>query len=152
MNIKAGSRVVQRTYPHWFYLPGALVFIIFFLVPTALSFYFSLTRWSLFDATFIGFKNFATFLEDPMLMSGLRNTIIYAVLTSGSKIIISLPLAALLPSRIRAKGLLRGIIFFPTLVSTVAIGISFYALMQPSTGLINTVLGFFHLPMPDWMG
>jgi raffinose/stachyose/melibiose transport system permease protein len=91
-------------------------------------------------------------LTDPQLLSGLRNTIIYAVLTSGFKVVISLPLATLLTSNIRLKGLLRGIIFFPTLVSTVAIGITFYALMQPSTGLINTVLGLLGLPRPDWMG
>ena len=84
---------VLRTYPHWFYIPAALVFLIFFLLPTALSFYFSLTRWTLFNATFIGLENYVTFLGDPMLMTGLRNTVIYAVLTSGLKVVISLPLA-----------------------------------------------------------
>jgi raffinose/stachyose/melibiose transport system permease protein len=145
-------RVVQQTYPHWFYLPAALVFGVFFLVPTALAFYFSLTRWSLFDATFIGFDNYVTFLSDPQLLSGLRNTIIYAVLTSGLKVIISLPLAMLLTSSIRLKGLFRGIIFFPVLVSTVAVGITFATLMQPSIGLINSALGALGLPHPDWLG
>ncbi len=152
MTNNARSRAVLRTYPYWFYLPAALVFGVFFIVPTALAFYFSLTRWTLFDATFIGFDNYKAFLGDPQLMSGLRNTIIYAVLTSGFKVIISLPLAMLLTSRIRAKGLLRGIIFFPVLVSTVAVGITFATLMQPSTGLINTALGVLGLPQPDWLG
>ncbi len=146
------SRSVLRTYPNWFYLPAAIVFGVFFLVPTALAFYFSLTRWTLFDATFIGLDNYYTFLNDPMLMSGLRNTIIYAVLTSGFKVIISLPLAMLLTSSIRLKGLFRSVIFFPVLVSTVAVGITFASLMQPSTGLINIALGFLGLPQPDWLG
>jgi raffinose/stachyose/melibiose transport system permease protein len=146
------SRAVLRTYPNWFYLPAAIVFGLFFIVPTAMAFYFSLTRWTLFDATFIGLDNYVTFLGDARLMSGLRNTIIYAVLTSGLKVVIALPLAMLLTSSIRLKGLLRGIIFFPTLVSTVAIGITFATLMQPSVGLINTVLGFFGLPQPQWLG
>jgi len=146
------SQAVQRTYPHWFYLPAALVFGVFFLVPTALAFYFSLTRWSLFDAKFIGLDNFVMFLSDPQLLSGLRNTLVYAVITSGLKVVISLPLAVLLTSRIRLKGLFRGIIFFPVLVSTVAVGITFSTLMQPSIGLINTALGFLGLPKPDWLG
>ncbi len=146
------SRTVLRTYPHWFYLPAAAVFVVFFLVPTALAFYFSLTRWSLFDATFIGLDNYKDFVGDPQLMSGLRNTLIYAVLTSGFKVIIALPLAMLLTSRLRLKGLFRSIIFFPTLVSTVAVGITFATLMQPSVGLINTVLGSLGLPQPDWLG
>jgi raffinose/stachyose/melibiose transport system permease protein len=142
----------MQTYPHWFYVPAGLVFLVFFLVPTALAFYFSLTRWTLFDATFIGLENYETFLGDPRLMGGLRNTMIYAVLTSGLKVIISLPLAMLLTSSIRLKGLFRGLIFFPVLVSTVAVGITFAALMQPSYGLINTALRFFGLMGPDWLG
>jgi raffinose/stachyose/melibiose transport system permease protein len=152
MQSNAKPQAVLRAYPNWFYLPAALVFCVFFMVPTALAFYFSLTRWTLFDATFIGLDNYHTFLNDPMLMSGLRNTIIYAVLTSSFKVIISLPLAMLLTSNIRLKGLFRSIIFFPVLVSTVAVGITFSALMQPSVGLINTALGFFGLPQPDWLG
>ena len=142
----------MRTYPHWFYLPAAIVYGIFFLVPTLLAFYFSLTRWTLFDATFIGFENYRDFIGDPQLMSGLRHTIIYAVITSGLKIIIGLPLAMLLTSNIRLKGLFRSIIFFPVLVSTVAVGITFATLMQPSTGLINIALRSIGLPQPDWLG
>lgn len=145
-------RVVLKTYPHWFYLPAGLVFLVFFFVPTALAFYFSLTRWTLFDATFIGLKNYETFLGDPRLMAGLRNTIIYAILTSGLKVMISLPLAMLLTSSIKLKGLFRGIIFFPVLVSTVAVGITFAALMQPSVGVINTALRAIGLTGPDWLG
>jgi raffinose/stachyose/melibiose transport system permease protein len=152
MNSQQHPRVILQNYPHWFYLPAALVFGVFFVVPTALAFYFSLTRWSLFSSTFIGLDNYRTFMTDPQLLSGLRNTIIYAVLTSGFKVIISLPLAMLLTSNIRLKGLLRGIVFFPTLVSIVAIGITFSVLMQPSTGLINTVLGALGLPTPQWLG
>ena len=152
MKSNARPRAVLRTYPNWFYLPAALVFGIFFIVPTALAFYFSLTRWTLFNATFIGLDNYIAFLDDPMLMSGLRNTLIYAVMTSGLKVVIALPLAMLLTSSIRMKGLLRGIIFFPVLVSTVAVGITFASLMQPSVGIINTALGAVGLPTPDWLG
>jgi raffinose/stachyose/melibiose transport system permease protein len=58
----------------------------------------------------------------------------------------------LLTSGIRLKALLRGIIFFPVLVSTVAVGITFATLMQPSAGLINTAFGALGLPQPDWLG
>ena len=143
---------VLLSYPNWFYLPAGLVFAVFFVVPTVLAFYFSMTRWTLFNATFIGMENYRHFLGEPMLAAGLRNTIIYAVMTSGLKVIIALPLATLLTSRIRLTGFFRAIIFFPVLVSTVAVGITFSALMQPSVGLINTALGTLGLPTPDWLG
>jgi raffinose/stachyose/melibiose transport system permease protein len=148
----ARPRTILRTYPHWFYIPAALVFGVFFVVPTILAFYFSLTRWTLFDATFIGLDNYERFLSDPQLIAGLRNTFIYAVITSGLKVIISLPLAMLLTSRIWLKDLLRGIIFSPVLVSSVAVGITFAALMQPSNGLINVALVALGLLKPDWLG
>lgn len=129
-----------------------MVFGIFFVVPTLLAFYFSLTRWSLFDATFIGLNNYVSFLGDPQLTSGLIHTVIYAVITSELKVAISLPLAVLLSSSIRLKALVRGIIFFPVLVSTVAVGITFSTLMQPSTGLINNALGAIGISGPDWLG
>ncbi len=152
MSTSGRSKAVLRTYPNWFYLPAAIVFGLFFLVPTAMSFYYSLTRWTLFDATFIGLDNYVTFLNNPTLSSSLKNTIIYAVLTSGFKVIIALPLAMLLTSSIRFKDFYRSIVFFPVLVSTVAVGITFSMLMQPSTGVINTALGAIGLPQPDWLG
>ena len=152
--MRSGSRSqnVLRMYPHWFYVPAAIVFGVFFITPTLFAFYFSLTRWTLFDATFIGLENYERFFNDPQLTAGLRNTLIYAVWTSGLKVIISLPLAMLLTSRLRLKHVLRAIIFFPVLVSTVAVGITFSVLMQPSTGLINTALGTLGLPGLDWLG
>ena len=145
--------IVSKMYSYWFYLPAAIVFIVFFLVPTALAFYFSLTRWTLFDSTFIGFDNYQYFFQDPQLMTALRNTFIYAVMTSGCKVIISLPLAMLLTSGLRLQSFFRSAIFFPVLVSAVAVGITFSTLMQPSHGLINLSLEALGIQQPpDWLG
>ncbi len=141
----------RRAYPHWFYLPGGVLFLVIFVVPTLLAFFFSLTRWSLFDWTYIGLDNFVNFIKDQALVTGLRNTIIYAVITSGFKVLIGLPLAALLTSRLRSKGILRSVVFFPVLVSTVAVGITFAVLMHPSQGLINKTIDFFGGHGPAWL-
>ncbi len=149
-NLRAKS--VLLSYPYWFYLPAAILFGIFFIVPTGMAFYFSLTRWTLFDATFIGLDNYALFLKDQQLKLAFRNTIIYAILTSGLKVSIAMPLAILLTSRIKFKGFFRSMIYFPVLVSTVAVGITFSTLMQPTTGLINLALSNFGVGRIDWLG
>jgi raffinose/stachyose/melibiose transport system permease protein len=138
-------------YPHLFYIPAGIVFIVIFIVPTLLAFFFSLTRWTLFDWEFIGLDNFRRFLSDQSLQTGLRNTIVYAVVTSGLKVVIGLSLAALITSRIRLKGLIRSIVFFPVLVSTVAVGITFAVLMHPSNGLINQAIQSFGGTGPAWL-
>ena len=43
---------------------------VLFLVPTFASFFFSLTRWTLFEATYIGLDNFAQFFREPFLLKG----------------------------------------------------------------------------------
>jgi raffinose/stachyose/melibiose transport system permease protein len=138
-------------YPYWFYLPAGIVFGVIFVAPTLLSFYYSLTRWTLFDATFIGLDNFGQFVREPSLTNGLRNTFVYAFVTSGLKVVFGLLLAVLLTSSIRLRTLLRGIIFFPVLVSTVAVGITFAVLMHPSRGLINTSLASVGIDGPAWL-
>jgi len=142
---------VQKSYPYNFYLPAAILFGVIFVLPTLLSFYFSLTRWTLFDSEFIGLENFAQFLREPSLVNGLRNTVIYAVVTTALKVIVGLLLAALLTSSLRVRNLLRSIIFFPVLVSTVAVGITFAVLLHPSRGLINVALETIGIDGPSWL-
>ncbi len=142
---------LRRSYPYAFYLPAVIIFGVIFVLPTLMSFYYSLTRWTLFDAEFIGLANFQAFLREPGLIGGLRNTLFYAVVTSGLKVVVGLGLAALLTSSLRVRNLLRSIIFFPVLVSTVAVGITFAVLMHPSRGLINTSLEAVGIDGPSWL-
>ena len=76
--------------------------LIFFIVPTLSSFYFSFTRWDLFTSKWIGLKNYQTFFAEQALIIGLRNTLIYAVITSGLKVVLGMALAVLLTSKIIA--------------------------------------------------
>ena len=64
----------------------------------------------------------------------MRNTLVYAVLTSGLKVVFGLLLAVLFTSRIRLKTVLRSMVFFPVIGSIVAVGITFKMLMHPSEG------------------
>ncbi|WP_238176035.1 carbohydrate ABC transporter permease [Kribbella albertanoniae] len=142
---------VYRPYSNWFYLPTALIYGVLFLVPTFASLYFSLTRWSLFESKFIGFDNFKLFFQEPALVKGFTNTLIYAVVTSGSKVVLGLLLAVLLTSQIVARGYLRSVVFFPVLVSTIGIGLTFTVLMNPERGLINGALSVIGIDGPGWL-
>lgn len=149
----APAPVLKRRspYPGWFFLPAAIIYGALFLLPTVASLYFSLTRWTLFNSTFIGFDNFAQFLREPFLIKGLINTVIYAVITSGLKVVLGLLLAVLLTSQIAARGYLRSVVFFPVLVSTVGVGITFTVLMHPTKGMINEGLALLGIDGPGWL-
>ena len=141
----------KSPYPLWFFIPAAIIYGVLFLFPTVSSLWFSLTRWDLSTAEFIGLENFQQFLSEPFLVKGLVNTLIYAVTTSGLKTVCGLLLAVLLTSNIFARGFLRTLVFFPVLVSTIGIGITFTVMMHPTKGIINVTLETLGIPGPGWL-
>ena len=147
----ASRSLTDRAYPHSFYIPAAIVYAVLFIVPTGMAFFFSLTRWTLFDWEFIGLDNFVLFFNRPALVSSMRNTLIYAVVTSGLKVVLGLLLAVLFTSMIRLKTVMRSMVFFPVIVSIVAVGITFKILMHPSEGLINQTIALLGGVGPAWL-
>ena len=145
------ARKKKSPYPYWFYLPAAVIFFVFFVVPTFSSFFFSLTRWDLSTWEFIGLDNYVAFFQESALITGLKNTLIYAVVTCGLKVVLGMALALLLTSQIIARGFLRSVVFFPVLVSTIGVGLTFQVLMDPSAGLINKSLGLIGINGPAWL-
>lgn len=143
--------MTRSPYPYWFILPAAAIYTALFLTPTVASFWFSLTRWDLFTADFIGLDNFRQFFSEPFLVQGLVNTLIYAVVTSGLKSTLGLLLAVLLTSGLRGQGFLRTVVFFPVLVSTIGVGLTFSALMHPTKGAINVALESIGIDGPGWL-
>ena len=108
------------------------------MLPLIQSLYFSFTNWDGADATWIGFDNYASFFRDPSIRRIFLNSFL---------ILISLPVgmifpfvtAYLLSNSMPGGKLFRTLIFAPTALSWVVIGLvarSFFA----NGGPINEVL------------
>ncbi|GAE93237.1 rhamnose oligosaccharide ABC transport system [Gracilibacillus boraciitolerans JCM 21714] len=143
---------VNKMYSYALLIPAGLIYGLFFLYPTVMSFFFGFTRWNLTDWEWIGFDNYIMFFEESSLMIGFKNTFIFAFLTAGLKVVLGLIFAVLLTAKLRTKRFIRSMVFFPVLVSTIAVGIAFSVLMHPSEGLINMVLGLVGIDGPNWLG
>ncbi len=142
----------KNIYSIWFLVPAIVVFGALFILPTVISLFFSMTVWDLKTWRFVGLENFINFFSEYSLRIGIQNTFIYAILTCGLKVVIGMIFAVILTSQIRTKNLVRSIVFFPNLVSTVAVGIIFKALMHPSKGLFNEILGMAGISGVNWLG
>lgn len=140
----------KHTYKYWMAMPGLVIYLLIFGIPTFLSFYFSLTRWNLMDASFIGIENFVTFFSQSNLRTALLNTFIYAFSTSLSKVIFGLFIASALCGKFKSAGYLKSIIYFPTLLGFVVVGIAFSSLMHPS-GIINQGLAHLGIAKVRWL-
>jgi len=146
------SSSTAKLYSYNFFIPAAIVYFLFFIAPTFLSFFFSLTIWSLSDWSFTGLDNFKIFLTEPSLNIGFKNSFIYATLTCALKVVFGFLLAAFLCTDLKSRGFLRSIIYFPNILSTIAVGVIFNSLMHPSRGLINSSLALLGIAGPDWLG
>ena len=132
----------NKIYHVGFVIPLIIVFTAFFLVPMVISLYFSMTVWNFDSAKFCGLKNYITFFTTKSLWTGVKNTLIYALLGSGGITVLAFMLAVFLTSRIRTKNFIRSAVFFPNLVSAIAVGITFTAMMHPTKGIINKLIEF----------
>ena len=149
------SKTRKNIYSYWLLVPAGILFAVFFLIPTLMAFVFSFARFDITDMSkiaFIGFDNYKSFFQTYSLSSSLTHTIIYAFLTSGLKVVLGFFLGVFLCSKIKIKNFLRSVIFFPSLISTIAVGMAFSNLMNPTQGLINNALRAIGIIGPDWLG
>jgi raffinose/stachyose/melibiose transport system permease protein len=142
----------KKMYTLWYLVPVLVIFTLLFITPMLSSLFFSLTVWNFNNFSFVGLDNFKMFFSEKSLNTSIVNTLIYAVMTCGLKVVLALMIAVFLTSKIKTKNILRAVVFFPNIVSTIAVGITFSALMHPTKGLFNKVLAVFRISPVDWLG
>jgi len=149
------SRKAAAQHPWWFALPALAVFAAFFLLPNVLNFFYPFTNWSAFhnSISFAGLSNFGTIAHDGSLQTALRTTIEYAVGVAIFQNGFGLVLALLLEQDTRFNRFFRAVFFLPVLLSALAVGYIFQALLKPDGG-VNALIGhgfsYAWLADPTW--
>ena len=155
--LKSSRRQMQRRESRTavvFLLPSVVLFAAFVLGPIVASFALTLFRWDgLSSATYVGLDNYRTLFHDALVGTVLTNTVLFVVGDVLAKMLLALSVAALVHRYLgRAlQTVFRGIIFFPVIVSGVAIGIIWQWLMNTSLGLLNYYIGLLKLPPVAWL-
>ena len=127
-----------------------LFYICFFLSPSLLGVGYSFTDWSsrsAIDGThFVGLKNYIEiFTSDTDYASGILHTLMFTVVSTIVKLIPALLLAVMLQEGLRGKGIYRTILYLPSILPFVIIGIVFKSIFNFDHGLLNTVLEALNL-------
>ncbi|WP_295693820.1 sugar ABC transporter permease [Lapillicoccus sp.] len=152
---RSSPRRQSSGYPLWFLVPAFAILGVFFFLPTLFNFVYAFTNWSAFhdDIQGVGFDNFASLLSDGSLLASLRITLVYAVLVGVFQNLFGLGLALLLERDTRLNRAIRAVFFIPVLMSALAVGYIFAALLKPE-GAVNGILGALtgtHVSIP-WLG
>lgn len=133
----------QKYYSYWLAVPGIMIWLIFFMLPTIMGIGLSLVNMRGLDLStieFAGIKHFTDVMMTDSMNIAIKNSFIFAFLTSFFKVGLGLLLAVFLNNKLRTTNIMRTVFFLPAVLSSVAVGLIFRAMMHPSQGIINNIL------------
>jgi ABC-type sugar transport systems, permease components len=163
LNVKTGSNEVtlvkhktkfrkKHLYGYLFIAPPFIGFLLFGLIPIAYSLYISLTTFDLFNPpVFTGLSNYIKlFTQDPLFWTSLVNTL-YSALGIPIGLAFSLLIAMGLTQNIKGVNFFRTGFFLPSVCSVVALTLMWKWIFNGDYGVLNTILGYFHIKGPNWL-
>ena len=131
-------------YFYVFILPAFVVYLLFSIVPFLYTFYYSFTDYTDMNPvnlSFVGLKNYIKVFNTPLMITAIKNSVLYAIMLTSLQTILALPLAVLLDKKLKTRNLLRAVFFFPAVFSSLIIGYLWNFIMSSSDyGLINNLL------------
>ncbi len=136
-------------------LPVFAILGVFAYAPSLFVFYMSLFNWNFLNRgaqPFVGLDNYNFLFHDPNFWQSMGVTLAYVFISVPLHLFISLFLAILLMSGIRARAFWRLAIFTPFITPLVATTTIWYWMFDNYHGLFNGVLRLLHLHPIDWLG
>lgn len=142
----------------WFIVPVEAVLLFLLIVPSLISIWLSLVAWQptfgigIFDAKFIGLKNFIELLTDHRFLWAFLRTFIITAVCVSAEFLIGFWLALMVYRPMPFRKLFILILILPMMFPPLVVGNNFYMLFfkeGPINALISIVLGTpFRL---DWL-
>jgi multiple sugar transport system permease protein len=126
---------------------------VFNLWPLGRSLYCSLCDYSVLNPPiFIGLGNYRDLWSDPLLRVSLVNTLLYAAAAIPIGTFLALGLALLLNAPIVGRSFFRAVVFLPSLIPLVAMGILWRGMFNGEYGIVNFFLAKAGVEGPNWLG
>lgn len=131
----AWRRNQRRLAPLMFIAPGALMFLVYVVIPIFRSMSISFYDWDGLGAMkWIGFDNYLELWSDPAFVVSLENNLIWLVLYMLA-VPAGLFIAIFLNQNVRGIRIYKSLFFFPFVISQVVVGLIFTWFYAPDFGL-----------------
>ncbi|MBD3307663.1 ABC transporter permease subunit [candidate division KSB3 bacterium] len=144
----------QERYFRFLILAPALIIVAFLTIfPIVSVFYTSLHKYSYMQGTksFIGFNNFIRLANDRFFLVSLKNTFEFAILSTGSELIVGLALALLFKDNFWGRKYILPLVVMPMLLSTMVVCATWKVLFHFDYGLFNYLLGHLGIEPIKWL-
>jgi raffinose/stachyose/melibiose transport system permease protein len=136
--------------------PALTLFLAFYLYPALQNLQFATRRWDgITEPENVGFRNFTNLLtNDDLFYKTLGNNIEFTFLVVLFQTSLALLFAVYLVKNTKTTIALRTLYFFPTILSSVSVGMIWLFLYDPNFGAINLFFNKIGLPSfaLNWLG
>ncbi len=134
----------------WLMLAGSLIgFCLFYLIPFAVSFFYSIVDHPI-HGIFCGLQNYQELLQNPYFLRGLKNTVIFIVVSVPLNVVLSLGVALVIHN-MKQYSKFFSLIFLIPLVIPSATNAFFWENFWGLHGTFNKFLSTFHVNGIDWL-
>lgn len=142
----------RKIYPQWFLIAPITLYVLFFLLPGLLGVFFAFTDWSVRssgEVHFVGLQNFTEIFTGTNMRysQGIGNTLRFTIISNIVKIVPALFLAVLLSGNLHGKNLYRTVLYMPSILPFLIIGLVFNSILS-FNGLLNNL--FASLNLTSW--
>ncbi|AJY77390.1 carbohydrate ABC transporter permease [Paenibacillus beijingensis] len=135
-----------------FISPWLIGFIVFALFPIAASLYYSFTDYDIIHSPkWVGLENYKTMFVDDLFWKSVTVTLQYTFISVPLQLLLALGFALLLNQKIPFQGFFRTAMYFPSMVSGVAMSLLWYWVFNPQIGLFNYMLSWVGIKGPAWL-
>lgn len=149
----------QTSWPYLLLLPTVALLFAFTLYPLLQGLWMSLFRRGLVVVeqvpesipVFVGLDNYLQLLGDKDFVISLIRTVVFVVVAVPLQLAASLGLALLLAPQSRFNSVVRTIVFFPSMISGLIIGVIWAWLFARNSGLVNYGLSLLGVPAVPWL-
>ena len=146
-----GGRGRQRLEILLFVTPAVALMAVFVVWPVISAARMSFFRWKGFGPMddFAGLQNYVSVFTDDVFTDAVVHNFVIVFLSILVQLPLGLAIAVMLNRRIRARGLLRTVIFVPYVLAEVIAGVVWFQLLQPGFGVLETILSAVGIPTPE---
>ena len=125
----------------------------FWFIPMIVSVWLSSTDWDYIspDFSYVMLDNYKQVLTSSDFHQALWNTVFFGFWTVLPTVALGLGLALIVRKQMVGQTFFKGLLFTPWITPMVAVSIVWSWIYEPTIGLFNQILGFLHLPQPQWL-
>jgi multiple sugar transport system permease protein len=136
-----------------FISPWIVGLAVFVLYPLIYSVIISLTRYSgMSAAVWVGFQNYISAFQDPLVTTSVGNTLYYALLAVPIGLVVAILIALAMNRRVREVSVYRTALYIPSLVPAFAMSFIFVVFVNPQFGIFNRALAVFGVGNVNLLG